>query len=147
MASKPDTSKLAIVKTFFLVGDKNLNAKIMPKLSPLGVQPKKLVEEVNKVAKEWEGIRIYIEFHVQNREAKIKLVIGTSAHIVKAMNGAKYRDRKKEKLPNRSGNLPFSKILSIAKLIHEEGRSLSKDLSGTVKQVLGTCLTMGCTVD
>lgn len=46
---------------------------------------------------------------------------------------------------NHKGNLTFDQIKKIAKVIEE--KSMAKTFAGTVKQVLGTCLSMGCTVD
>lgn len=43
------------------------------------------------------------------------------------------------------GNLTLEQVKKIAKAIEE--KSLAKNLAGTVKSVLGTCLSVGCTVD
>jgi large subunit ribosomal protein L12e len=43
------------------------------------------------------------------------------------------------------GNLTLEQVKKIAKTIEE--KSLAKNLAGTVKSVLGTCLSVGCTVD
>lgn len=37
--------------------------------------------------------------------------------------------------------------MKVARLVEDEGKSQSKTFAGTVKQVLGTCMTVGCTVD
>ena len=147
MPPKVDTTQLVIIKTFVMAGDKNTSPSLSQKLGPLGLNAKKVNEDIVKATEPWKGIRVFVEIHAQNRAATIKVHPGTSAYIVKEMGGAVARDRKKEKLPNRSGNIPFAKVLTIAKMIHEEGRSMSKTLAGTVKQVLGTCLSIGCTVD
>jgi len=54
------------------------------------------------------GARIFLEIHAQNRAAKIIARPGTSAYIIKEMGGITgERDRKKVKLPPRSGNITF----------------------------------------
>ena len=55
------------------------------------------------------------------------------------------RDRKKEKNIKHSGNIPLDEIISIARILRY--KSLAKELSGTVKEVLGTAQSVGCTVD
>lgn len=55
------------------------------------------------------------------------------------------RDRKKEKNIKHSGNIPFDEIISIARILRY--KSLAKDLSGTVKEVLGTAQSVGCTIE
>jgi large subunit ribosomal protein L12e len=55
------------------------------------------------------------------------------------------RDRKKEKNIKHSGNVPLDEIFDIARTMKE--KSLAKELSGTVKEILGTAQSVGCTVD
>lgn len=55
------------------------------------------------------------------------------------------RDRKKEKNIKHSGNIPFDEIVSIARILRS--KSLAKELAGTVKEVLGTAQSVGCTID
>merc|ERR1712080_586299 len=99
-----------------------------------------------KQGKEWKGIRVPIVLECQNREAKVIITPTSSALIIKDM-GNYQRDRKKQKLENRSGNITFQQVKTIAKFQEAQGRSDSKDFMGTVTQVLGSCLSMGCLVD
>jgi len=55
------------------------------------------------------------------------------------------RDRKKEKNIKHTGNIPLDEIIEIARVL--KPKSLAKDLAGCVKEVLGTCQSVGCTVD
>lgn len=38
-------------------------------------------------------------------------------------------------------------VISVAKTMREADKSLSRELKGTVKEILGTCFSVGCTVD
>jgi large subunit ribosomal protein L12e len=55
------------------------------------------------------------------------------------------RDRKKEKNIKHSGNIALDEIYEIARTM--KFKSLSKDLAGGVKEILGTAQSVGCTVD
>ena len=44
-----------------------------------------------------------------------------------------------------NGNLKLDDIIDIAKKL--KGKSYAKEFKGTVKEVLGTCVSVGCTVD
>ncbi|KAJ6331758.1 hypothetical protein OIU76_010191 [Salix suchowensis] len=44
-----------------------------------------------------------------------------------------------------NGNIALDDVIEIAKVM--SSRSIAKDLSGTVKEILGTCVSVGCTVD
>lgn len=83
---------------FKVVGGEAPNAaQIAPKLSPLGVNPKKVGDDIQKLTKEWKGIKVMIELRVQNREAQVTLFPTAAAHVIRAM-GEPGRDRKKQKI-------------------------------------------------
>merc|ERR1712125_245679 len=103
-------------------------------------------EDIIKIGKEWKGIRVPMKLSCQDRAAKVEVLMTASALLIKDM-GNYQRDRKKQKLENRNGNVTFQQIKTIAKFQEAQGRSDSKDFMGTVTQVLGTALSMGCTVD
>lgn len=118
------------------------------KLGPLGLKAKDITTAIDKDCKAWAGARIFIELHAQNRACKVVAKPGTSAYIIKEMGGVGgERDRKKVKLTPRTGNITFDQVLKVARIVETEGRSQSRQFDGTVKQVLGTCLSVGCTVD
>jgi hypothetical protein len=55
------------------------------------------------------------------------------------------RDRKKEKNIKHSGNIALDEIIDIARVM--KSKSLAKELSGCVKEILGTAQSVGCTID
>ena len=146
MPPKVDTTQLVILRTFIFSGDKNLPPYMSQKLGPLGLNAKKVGEDIAKACEGFKGLRVFVEIHAQNRAATIKVCPGVSALIVKEMGGSVARDRKKEKLPNRSGNIKFEQVLSIARVLHES-KTLAKTFEGSVTQVLGSCLSVGCKVN
>lgn len=50
-----------------------------------------------------------------------------------------------EKNIKHSGNISFSDIIEIARIMRP--RSVAKNLAGTCKEMLGTAVSVGCTVD
>ena len=55
------------------------------------------------------------------------------------------RDRKKVKNVKHNGNLKIDDIVDIAKKLRP--KSFAKEFKGTVKEVVGTCVSIGCTID
>jgi large subunit ribosomal protein L12e len=55
------------------------------------------------------------------------------------------RDRKKEKNIKHSSDVTLDEIVDIARTM--KSKSLAKELSGCVKEILGTAQSVGCTVD
>ena len=141
----PDFTKLEILTCKFCGGE-GTPKTFSQKTGKLGVQTKQIDEELKKAAADYKGIRVTSEIHVQNKAFTIKFKPGVTAQVVKAM-GDYVRDRAKQKLVNRSGNISFDEVLNIAKWMEKEGKSRSKDFKGSVKQVIGSCLSVGCTID
>ena len=44
-----------------------------------------------------------------------------------------------------SGNLSLNDVIAIARIMRP--RSMARELKGTVKEILGTCQSVGCTID
>ena len=119
-------------------------ASLAPKCAPVGLPPKKVGEDIQKATKEWKGIKIYIEIMVQNRQCTVTVLPTAAPLILKALKEPP-RDRKKEKNREHNGKLKIENVIEIAKLMRE--KSYAKDFTGTVKEILGTCSSVGCTID
>ena len=128
-------------------GEAPSNAVLSAKLSPFGCNPKKAGEEISKNTKEYTNIHIYAKLSIQAREIKkVEIFPTCSAYIIKDLKEP-HRQRRKVKgaVYKHTGNLTFDQVKAIAKKM--ENKSLSRDLKGTVKEVLGTCVAVGITVD
>lgn len=44
-----------------------------------------------------------------------------------------------------TGNITFEEVIDIARIMRP--RSMAKELTGTIKEILGTAVSVGCTVD
>jgi hypothetical protein len=73
------------------------------------------------------------------------IVLIPLAHIRNSYATEPPRDRKKEKNIKHTGNIALDEIYEIARTM--KYKSLSKDLAGGVKEILGTAQSVGCTVD
>jgi len=128
-------------------GEPPSNAILSAKLSPYGCNPKKAGEEISKQTKEYTNIRIYVKLSIQSREIKaVELLPTCSAFIIKDLKEP-VRQRRKNKgaVYKHTGNLTFEQVKNIAKKMKE--KTLSREFKGTVKEVLGSCLAVGITVD
>ena len=80
---------------------------------------------------------------IQNRQAKVDVVPSAAALIIKALKEPP-RDRKKVKNIKHNGNITMDDILNSARIMRP--RSMSKNLAGVVKEILGTAQSVSCTV-
>ncbi|KAI7843513.1 hypothetical protein COHA_002756 [Chlorella ohadii] len=149
-------------------GEVGAASSLAPKIGPLGLSPKKIGEDIAKeTAKEWKGLRVTCKLTVQNRQAKVTVIPSAAALVIKALKepardrkkrnavftcgqwsaaGAQpARDRKKEKNIKHNGNLTLEDVYEVARVMRD--RSCAATFSGTVKEMLGTCVSVGCTVE
>merc|ERR1719446_484482 len=93
---------------------------------------------------DWKGLNVTVKLTVVNRQATVSMIPSSSSLIMKALNEP-VRDRKKVKNVVHNGNIALDQIIEIARQMRE--RSMAKKLAGTVKEILGTCNSIGCTVN
>ncbi|KAK0182249.1 hypothetical protein PV327_000407 [Microctonus hyperodae] len=144
MPPKFDPTEVKKVYLRCVGGEVGATSSLAPKIGPLGLSPKKVGDDIAKATSDWKGLKITVQLTIQNRQATISVVPSAASLVIKALKEPP-RDRKKQKNIKHSGNLSFDDILSIARSMRP--RSMSRELSGTVKEILGTCQSVGCTVE
>ena len=117
---------------------------LAPKLGPLGLSPKKVGEDIQKATMDWKGIKVTVKLSVVNRVATPTIVPTASAMIMRELKEPP-RDKKKVKNIKHNGNVTLDSIIEIARKLRF--KSMAKKLSGTTLEVLGTAMSIGCTVN
>ena len=93
-----------------------------------------------------KGLRVTVKLTIQNRQAAVSVVPSASSLVIRALKEPP-RDRKKEKNIKHSKSIPLDEIIDIAKIMRGADKSLSRELKGTVLEILGTAFSVGCQVD
>lgn len=125
-------------------GEMGSASALAPKLGPLGLSPKKVGEDIQKATMEWKGIKVAVKLSVINRVATPSVVPTAAAMVLKELKEPP-RDRKKVKNVTHGGNITLDSVIGIARQLRPN--SMAKTLAGTVMEVLGTCFSIGCTVN
>ncbi|KAJ0670951.1 putative ribosomal protein L11/L12 [Helianthus annuus] len=145
MPPKFDPTQVVDVYVRVTGGEVGAASSLAPKIGPLGLSPRKIGEDIAKeTAKDWKGLRVTVKLTVQNRQATVSVVPSAAALVIKALKEPE-RDGKKVKNIKHSGNILLEDVVEIAKVM--KVRSMAKELSGAVMEILGTCVSVGCTVD
>ncbi|KAK9892261.1 hypothetical protein WA026_019062 [Henosepilachna vigintioctopunctata] len=144
MPPKFDPTEVKYVYLRCVGGEVGATSTLAPKIGPLGLSPKKIGDDIAKSTADWKGLKITVCLKIQNRQATISVVPSAASLIIKALKEPP-RDRKKQKNIKHSGNVTMDDIISIARQMRN--RSMAKNLSGTVKEVLGTAQSVGCTIE
>merc|ERR1711900_150790 len=101
-------------------------------------------DDIVKCTMAWKGIRVMVKLTIQNRQAKVDMVPTATSLIIRELKEPP-RDRKKVKNIEHSGDISKEALFNIVRQMRY--KSLAKEFKGTVKEILGTCFAVGCTVD
>jgi len=144
MAPKLDPNQVKVICLRAIGGEAGAASSLAPKVGPLGLAPKKVGDDIAKETKDWKGLKVTVQLTIQNRIAKVAVVPSAAALCIRALKEPP-RDRKKVKNVKHNGDLPINEIYEIARVMRP--RSLAKEFVGTVKEMLGTASSVGCTVN
>ncbi|XP_012369095.1 60S ribosomal protein L12-like [Octodon degus] len=144
MPPKFNPNEIKVVYLRCTGGEVGTTSALAPKIGPLGLSPKKVGDDIAKATGDWKGLWITVKLTIQNRQAQTEVVPSASALIIRALKEPP-RDRKKQKSIKHSGNITFDEIVNIARQMRHQ--SLARELSGTIKEILGTTQSVGCNVD
>jgi large subunit ribosomal protein L11 len=133
-----------VVEVLVSGGKATAGPPLGPALGPLGINVKAVVDEINKKTGTFNGMQVPVRVEVDDKK-QFTVTVGvppTTALIKKEAN-----IEKGSKEPNAivAGNLPFDAAVRIAKM--KLDGMLSYELKTAVKEVVGTCRSMGVTVD
>jgi len=134
-----------IISVLVVGGEASAGPPLGPALGPLGVNVLGIVNEINKVTGDFKGMRVPVKIEVDQETKQFSVTVGTptaSALIVKEAGVPKGSGK-----PNTDlvGNVSFDKVLGIAKI--KMGDSYAKSIKSAVKEVVGSCVSMGIKVE
>ncbi len=116
-----------------------------PTLGPLGVNVLAIVNRINELTKDYAGMKVPVQISVDLETKEFEVSVGTpttSALIVSALKIEKGSGNPKEE---KVGDLTVSKVVDLAK--KKQSKLLAKSLKLAAKEVLGSCVSMGVTVE
>lgn len=135
-------------KTFkFIIdgGKATAGPPIGPALGPLGLNVMEVVSAINASTKDFAGMRVPVEVEVDVDDKTFSIKVGiptTAALIAKEL---KLEKGSSSPAKQKVGNLSIEQAVKIAKVKWPD--LLAKTLKAAVKEVLGTCLSLGVTVE
>lgn len=115
-----------------------------PSLAPLGVNVGQVVAKINEQTKPFEGIKVPVTVEVKpDKSYTIKVGSPSVSALIKKELGIEAGAGKRKEAA--CGDLKMEQIIKIAKLKKKD--VIAKSDAAVVKQVIGTCVSVGCTVD
>jgi large subunit ribosomal protein L11 len=116
-----------------------------PALGPMGINIKDVIDKINEETKVFEGMKVPVKVMVDTSKKTFEITVGTpptSSLIKKELNLEKGSSSSRTE---KVGNLTMEQVKRIVKM---KGQSiLGNTINQAVKEILGTCVSMGVTVD
>ncbi|MCX8175005.1 MAG: 50S ribosomal protein L11 [Candidatus Micrarchaeota archaeon] len=118
-----------------------------PALGPLGVNIAGIIDEINRQTRDFAGLKVPVKVIVDKATKKFEVEVGSpsTGELLKKEAGAEKGRKGGPEDPKTIGNLKFEQVVKVAKM--KSGSSLVRNLKQGVKEVLGTCVSLGITVE
>ncbi|MGZ4846603.1 MAG: 50S ribosomal protein L11 [Halobacteriota archaeon] len=125
---------------------------IGPALGPLGINIKAVVDDINAKTASYNGMQVPVKVIVDDKKnVTLEIGIPPASALILIEAGLEKGSSGEAGLEKGSsgegtvGNISVAQAIKIAKMKRQS--SLSYELKNTVKEILGTCVSMGVTVD
>ena len=134
-----------VVEALVSGGQATAGPPLGPALGPLGVNVLAIVNKINEITMHYSGMKVPVKIIVDPETKEFEVSVGTPT--TSALIVSELRVEKGSGKPNteKIGNLSMEQVMRIAKVKGTE--LLAKNLKTAVKEVLGSCLSMGVTVE
>jgi large subunit ribosomal protein L11 len=115
------------------------------KLGPAGIPINKVIEQVNEATKDFKGLKVPVELDVdpKTKSFSVKVFSPPVSELLKREMGLDKGSAEQSKF--QAGNASIEQIITVAKTKMQN--LLAKDLKASVKQVVGTCGTLGILIE
>jgi large subunit ribosomal protein L11 len=126
-------------------GEATAGPPLGPALGPLGVNVLQIVNRINELTKDYAGMKVPVKIIVDVDTKSFEVEIGTpttSALIIKELGIEKGSGTPKTE---KVGNVSIEQALKIAQMKIKD--TYSNDVKAALKEVLGTLVSIGVTVD
>jgi large subunit ribosomal protein L11 len=126
-------------------GEATAGPPLGPALGPLGVNVLQIVNRINELTKAYSGMKVPVRVVVDVESKEFEVDIGTpttSALLVKELGIQKGSGNPKAE---KVGNLTMEQVARIASM--KMPSSYAKSSKTAAKEVMGTCVSLGITVD
>jgi large subunit ribosomal protein L11 len=134
-----------VVEMLINGGQANAGPPLGPALGPLGLNVMAVVTKINELTKDYAGMKVPVKISVDTEDKSFDVTVGTPT--ASALIVAELKIEKGSGTPNtvKVGDLTMEQMVRIAKIKRPE--LLAPTLKKATKEMLGTCISIGVTVE
>jgi large subunit ribosomal protein L11 len=116
-----------------------------PALGPLGVNVLAIVNKINELTKGYAGMKVPVKVSVDPETKEFEVSVGTPTMSALIVSELKIEKGSKAPKTEKVGNFSIKQLVHVAEL--KRSQLLSRTLKAAVKEVLGSCVSIGVTVE
>ena len=116
-----------------------------PALGPMGVNIGQVIAEINKKTEAFKGMQVPVKVIVDKESKSFEISVGTPPASGLIKKEANIEKGSGNPLADKVADLRIEQIIKISKM--KEGNLLGKDPVSRVKEIVGTCHSMGVLVE
>ena len=116
-----------------------------PALGPLGINIMQVINTINEKTKQFDGMKVPVKVIVDPKTKNFEIEVGTppaASLILKELGAEKGSGSAGT---HKIGNLTVDQAVRVAKM--KQDNLLGKELKQKTKEVIGTCVSLGVTVE
>ncbi len=134
-----------VVELIVSGGQANAGPPLGPALGPLAVNIVAVVNKINEITKDYAGMKVPVKVSVDPEDKTFEVTVGTPT--ASALIVAELKIEKGSGTPNtvKVGDLTMDQVIKIAKI--KAAQLLAPDTKEATKELLGTCVSIGVTVE
>ncbi|MEM3549735.1 MAG: 50S ribosomal protein L11 [Candidatus Bathyarchaeia archaeon] len=138
-------SEKKVVELLVSGGQATAGPPLGPALGPLGLNVMAVVNKINELTKDYAGMKVPVKVTVDPETKEFEVTVGTPT--TSALIVSELKIEKGSGMPSKQkvGDLSIEQLIRIAKIKRLE--LLSGTLKSAAKEILGTCVSMGVTVN
>ena len=116
-----------------------------PAIGPLGINMMQVVEQINQKTGDFEGMKVPVKIIVDVGTKEFEITVGTPPTTALIKDELKIEKGSQEPGSEEVADLKVEQALKIARMKFDA--LLSNDYKNAAKEVIGTCVSMGITVE
>jgi large subunit ribosomal protein L11 len=126
-------------------GEASAGPPLGPALGPMGVNVLQVVNTINDKTKDFSGMKVPVKVQVDPDTKKFTVEVGVPPTAALINKEAGVNKGSGTAGTTFAGNIGIESAIKIAKM--KLDRSYARDIRGAVKEVIGTCVSLGMQVD
>jgi large subunit ribosomal protein L11 len=134
-----------VVELLVSGGQATAGPPLGPALGPLGINTMAVVTKINELTKDYSGMKVPVKVSVDTEDKTFEVAVGTPTTSALIVSELKIEKGSGTPHTEKVGDLNMEQVVRITKMKRQQ--LLAQNLKGATKEMLGTCVSMGVTVE